>query len=407
MSRFDTRTRGRSLQAISAGIALTTLAAAVAIPVSIFAGEESRSAHATVDVGPSCAPGVQFLGFSDALDKTAFGGFAVAELSGLTHDESTGTYVAVADRAGAVLTHKFDLTIPLEGGTLGTPAVAGATVLTGPGGGVLNGTNFDAEGVVISKNGELIVASESGSAAGQQPEVALFEQDGAYIADLFVPAKFQIGANNGSFESLAMSPNGHSLFTAMELPLPVDGRTADVRSRLRIVRWDDRGPDGYEPVQEFFYLTEPGRTTTDVGVAELIALSETHLLVLERGFVAGQGNTIRIFQVSLEEAPEVSAVASLATLDAATHDAALASKTLMVDVAGCPASGTTNPPDDPANPLLENFEAMTLGPKIGGGWRSLILLSDDNLAANQTTRVVALAVRQSMVDEDGLSEPAQ
>ncbi len=142
-------------------------------------------------------------------------------------------------------------------------------------------------------------------------------------------------------------------------------------------------------------------------MAELIALSETHLLVLERGFVAGQGNTIRIFQVSLQDAPEVSAVASLATLDAATHDAALASKTLMVDVGDCPPSGAVNLPDDPANPLLENFEAMTLGPKIGGGWRSLVLLSDDNLAANQTTRVVALAVRQSMVDADGMSEPAQ
>ena len=407
MSRLETGTRGRWVRSITTGIALATLAVAVALPISTFRAHGLHAVNATSDIGVPCADGVQFLGFSDALNKTAFGGFAVAELSGLAYDRTTGDYMAVADRAGAVATHMFDLTIPLEGGVLGTPAITGVTVLTGPGGGVLNGSNFDAEGVVVSKSAEVIIASESGSAAGQQPEVAVFNPDGSYIADLAVPAKFQIGANNGSFESLAMSPNGHSLFTAMELPLAVDGRTSDLRSRVRIVQWENRGLEGFVPVAEYFYLTEPGRTTTDVGVAELVALSETDLLVLERGFVAGQGNTIRIFHVSLVSAPEVSAVASLATADADTHASALAAKTLMVDVANCPASGTTNPPDDPANPLLENFEAMTLGPQLDAGWQALILMSDDNLAANQTTRVVALAVRQSMlVGQDDLTEPS-
>jgi hypothetical protein len=93
----------------------------------------------------------------------------------------------------------------------------------------------------------------------------------------------------------------------------------------------------------------------------MIALSETDLLVLERGFVSGLGNTIRIFHVPLRVTPEVSGVTSLAALGADEHSAALAAKTLLVDVANCPSSGATNPPGDPANPLLENFEAMTLG----------------------------------------------
>ena len=408
MSRSDTRTSAWSLSGLITTIAVAAIAVAVAMPIPAFRGRQALEAAARAgDPGVACAPGVQFLGYSDALNKTTFGGFAVAELSGISYDDATGSYYAVADRAGATLSHAFTLAMPINDWTIGTPSVTASIVLAGPGGTPLNGTNFDAEGVALAKDGSLIVASEGGSAAGQQPEVTTFGIDGAQVSDLAVPARFQIGTNNLSFESLAESPNGHSLFTATEGPLAVDGRTADIRSRLRIIRWENRGAAGYVPTGEFFYLTEPGRTTGDVGLAELIALSETDLLVLERGFVAGQGNTIRIFHVSLRAAPEVSGAAALAALDGAAHGAALEAKTLLVDVAQCPSSGATNPPDDPANPLLENFEAMTLGPRLPDGWRSLILLSDDNLSAGQTTRVLALAVRESMlVGQDAVDQPS-
>ena len=41
---------------------------------------------------PLCAPDVHFLGFSEALNKTTFGGFDVAELSGLTYDPQADLY---------------------------------------------------------------------------------------------------------------------------------------------------------------------------------------------------------------------------------------------------------------------------------------------------------------------------
>jgi hypothetical protein len=63
---------------------------------------------------------------------------------------------------------------------------------------------------------------------------------------------------------------------------------------------------GFEPVAEYFYLTEPSRNVSDVGAVEMIALSEDDLLVLERGFVSGSGNTVRILRVSVEDAADVS-----------------------------------------------------------------------------------------------------
>ena len=243
----------------------------------------------------------------------------------------------------------------------------------------------------MSRGGDLFVASESGSAAGEQPEVRRFSRTGAHQTALAIPARFLIGPNNLSFESLSLSPNGHSLFTANEAPLAADGRTADLRSRIRILRFDSRGPGGFEPAQEYFYLTEPGRTAGDLGVAEIIALSETDILVLERGFVDGQGNTIRIFQVSLNHAADVSEAPSLAAPGLQP-----VSKTLLVDVSTCPSGGATIPPGaTQPNALLDNFEAMTLGPKLPGGRRALILMSDDNGNAVQTTRLVVLAVPES------------
>src|SRR5688500_37470 len=61
-----------------------------------------------------CSPHTEFLGYSDALNKVAFGEFSVSELSGLTYDRQRGVYYAVADRAGAISTHFFTIDIPVE-----------------------------------------------------------------------------------------------------------------------------------------------------------------------------------------------------------------------------------------------------------------------------------------------------
>lgn len=42
-----------------------------------------------------------------------------------------------------------------------------------------------------------------------------------------------------------------------------------------------------------------------------------------------------------------------------------------------------------ANPLLDNFEGLALGPYLPGGRRALLLQSDDNFDTGQVTRVIA------------------
>ena len=250
------------------------------------------------------------------------------------------------------------------------------------------GTNFDGEGITLTPAGELLISSET------EPSIRRFALDGTLLGELPVPQKFLVApegeaTRNQTFESLSLSPNGQSLFTAVEGPLAADGQTADGSNRIRILRYENRGPEGFVPAEEFYYLADPG-----LGVVEIVALSEDELLVMERGFQAGVGNTVRIYRVSLDGAKDVSRVKSLAASNVEPVH-----KELLVDLADCPPSGAkTAPGAVQPNPLLDNFEALTLGPLLPDGRQSLVLMSDDNFNRSQTTRVIVLAVERDLLE---------
>jgi hypothetical protein len=340
-----------------------------------------------------CAPEARLLGYSDALDKARFAGYSVSELSGLAYDPVLDRYLAVADRAGEDPSRVFTLELPLEDAELGTPTIEDVIVLRTMGGEPFTGFDLDGEGIVLHGD-ELLIASEGGAAPEDQPVIRRFSRAGDHLDDLPIPERFRVGSNNLSFESLALSPSGASLFTANERPLPAagdapaDGQTADGANRIRILRYAKDERTGFVPAEQFLYLTEPDRAAGDVGLVELIALSDTELLVLERGYVPLEGNTVRLFRVSLNDAPDVSDESTLSAPGLVPL-----SKTLVVDIAHCPPGGAAIPVGAvQPNALLDNFEAMSLGRRLADGWQVLFLVSDDNENPTQTTRIIALAI---------------
>jgi Esterase-like activity of phytase len=109
--------------------------------------------------------------------------------------------------------------------------------------------------------------------------------------------------------------------------------------------------------------------------------------------VANEGNTVRVFKASLAGARDVTTVTSLATTSVTPLQ-----KTLLFDLATCPDTGATLAPGaTQPNKLLDNFEAMTLGPDLSGGRRALVIVSDDNSGTNQTARVIALAIDSKLL----------
>src|SRR5262249_16228700 len=140
------------------------------------------------------------------------------------------------------------------------------------------------------------------------------------VADKFLPdAGLTKGVrNNLAFESLTVSPDGRSLYTANEAAMLQDGAVSGLgtRSPVRIVRYDRASR---LPLQEFLYhvdpipaVPNPPSGAKDNGLVDLIAVDNNGtLLALERSFAAGVGNTIRIYEVRTQVATDVSQIPAL------------------------------------------------------------------------------------------------
>lgn len=324
--------------------------------------------------GARCSADASLLGFSDQLDKTTFQGTAVSGLSALSVTRH-GRMLVLVDNIGTTPARLYKLDV--HSGRRGVRVqVRDMVTLTRPDGTPYTGVDFDGEGLVAERGGTVLASSE------REPSIRRFGSDGRELASLEVPARFRVAPAgeatiNQTFEAMAATPDGRVLFAGMEGPLSADGHDATGAGRNRILRYEGRRGGSYQPAAQYAYRTDPG-----LGLVDLVALSDTRLLALERGFTPGVGNTVRVFRVSATGAPDVSGVASLADV---TDPNIWLGKQLLVDLKDCPPSGATAKQPQP-NPLLDNIEGMTLDRG------TLYLVSDDNANADQITRVYALSV---------------
>ena len=348
------------------------LAAAAAVVLLIPAAPAYATNSPDNRPSRACSPDASLLGFSDALDKTSFAGTPVAGLSALA---LTGRDrgLALVDNIGTTPARVYSV-------DLARPAITGVTLLTRADGTAYTGSDFDGEGLIAEPGGRTILASSE-----REPSIRRFRlSDGREIASLPVPPRFQVApageaATNKTFEALTATPDHRVLFAGMEGALSTDGA-----GNNRILRYSGRAGGAYTVAGQYAYRTDPG-----LGLVELVALGGDQLLSVERGFTAGVGNTVRVYQVSATGASDVTGVAALSSL---TDPRAWLGKQLIADIADCPPSGATAEQPQP-NPLLDNIEAAALGAPLPGGRRMLHLLSDDNGSATQITRHYTLAVR--------------
>ena len=107
----------------------------------------------------------------------------------------------------------------------------------------------------------------------------------------------------------------------------------------------------------------------------------------EAAFSPTAGNSEELYAVTgVNAAPDVSTVANLSLAPAKD----VVSKKLVANLVACPTLGAPSR-ETQANPLLDNYEGMTI---IGGpGLAGVSLISDDNFSATQFTRVLNLLVK--------------
>ena len=242
------------------------------------------------------------------------------------------------------------------------------------------GPGWDGEGLTFVDGKFYAVTMETA------PLVETFDPNGAFLGTVAIPAVYtQHRTGNKGLESLTASPDGKYLFTVNEQALSVDG-DAPTKTRGTTARVLRRELSADRDV-EVAYRTDPlgPGTGGDMGIAELAALSGDRLLVLERGYQSDYGNTVRIYEVSLAGAKDVKSATSLG------DETPVLQKTLVVDLVTLPSAGFQTPGRQ-KNPLLDNYECMSLGPTLEDGRRLLFLTSDDNGSKKQVPRVLVLAV---------------
>lgn len=311
---------------------------------------------AEVDAGSETstpgAKGIELLGVIDLPRKAS-----TQSLSGTYYDAATRTLHALHDKTSIVV--PITIAEDFASATVGDPLA-----LTGR-----PDAAWDGEGIARIGDEIFVVTQET------VPIVERFDSNGAFVAAVAVPATFsEQNTGNKGIESLSASSDGRFLFFANEAALTSDGSkaTKSAGTTVRILRRELASGSDVEKK----YTTEPlgeGGATGDMGVSEVAALSDHELLVLERGFQPDYGSTVRIYRVDFDE------------------DAEVLTKALVIDLATLPSEGLSHPGTQP-NPILDNYEALAIGPALEDGRLILFVTSDDNGSADQVARILVLAI---------------
>jgi len=341
--------------AVTAIVSLT-----VALP-SAQATSHGAGGTGSGGTGQACSRYADITGFSDKLDKTTFDGVNVSELSGLTYD-TNGNLLAVDD--GSYL-----FTLDPR-----TKEPIGVQPLAYPDGKIL-----DSEAVAVDRDGTRLITDET------QPSIQRFTRSGKIVGSLPVPDALKVkpagrASVNLTFEGLALLPGGHTLVASMEGALSGDGTSV-----RRIQTWQRvGGTDTFRLGPQYAFQADAG-----LNISDITSTGDGRLLVLERGYTANVGNTVRVYVADLRHASDVSGTTDVSDDQQGVR---YVDRTLLADIGQCPSLGATAKQPQP-NPLLDNIEGVTVSGHTRDGRLNLLLVSDDNENPVQITRLYSLTAR--------------
>jgi hypothetical protein len=336
--------------------------------------------------------GVQTLPVRQAFEGTRVGGF-----SGIDYDAAADRWLAISDdRSEHSPARFYTVKIDYDELAVRTVEVTDVTVLRQP-----DGTGYPDRPAQAQRGGEVPdfeslrldpqdgtvwYASEGDGRLGLSPFVRRADRNGKFLAAVTLPEQFAFASgtnagprNNLTLESLTFSPDGKSLWTALEAPLLQDG-AASTQTTGGTTRLTRLGRDG-EILAQYAYALDawqrapaPGRTG-DNGLSELLALPDGRLLALERsGAEVSAGRwafAARLYEIDVTRATDVRACTALPDGGGKPEPA---SKRLVFDFA---RGGQRH---------LDNLEGIAWGRRLPNGHATLVAVSDDNFLPNQETQ---------------------
>ncbi len=341
-----------------------------------------------------------YLGQAQLAHGAEFAGTVIGGLSAISYDAGRDCYYVISDdRSEHGPARFYTVRLALSGNGIDGITVVAATPLDDAGGKPFppssagGGPAPDPEGIAFdparqrlywSSEGERLPDGPAGPVLAD-PWIRIAGLDGGYLGQFGLPANLAMSAQrtgsrrNTALEGLTLAPAGRLLFAAMEGPGYDDGAPPGRGhgALTRITAYDlDAGADSAGPVAQYAYPLEPAAGTAETnGLTDLLALSDTEFLVLERSFGVPD-SVVRVFRAEIAAATDVLAVRSL-------QDPGVTpvTKTLLADLSTVPGLSP-----------LDNIEGITLGPRLPDGRQSVLLISDDNFSPRQVTQFLLLAM---------------
>ncbi|HEV2529454.1 MAG TPA: esterase-like activity of phytase family protein [Thermomicrobiales bacterium] len=363
------------------------LSAVVALPAIVPA----QDTPVERSVGTLSLIGEQQLANDLLVDDTLVGG-----LSGLDYDPETDSWIVLSDdRSDEAPARFYDATLTYDGTSFESVELTSAVTLLQEDGSPFpnseaGGNVPDPESIRFDpESGNYFWTSEGSQELGIDPGVYITAPDGTFVAQQPIDDIFAANTagetgirDNGSFEGMTFSADGQSYFVSTEAPLFQDGPAPDGTAGgvHRITEYDR---DGNVLAQYAYESDAVPNVPADAlfstnGITEILAVSDTTMLLLERGTVQQADetyvNNVRLYLVDLSGATDISGIDALVNADYTP-----AAKTLVEEFDG-------------SNFTVDNLETLAWGPELESGNPSLVIGSDNNFNDSQVTQFLVFEV---------------
>lgn len=253
-----------------------------------------------------------------------------------------------------------------------------------PGASFVPGRCTDAEGIAYDVDyGRVWISDE------KVPTVAEYGLDGAMTGRAVALPKIQLTKkrSNKSLESLTISPDGRTLWTANEQALFCDGDSscgnATVKTVVRLMKYTRASATaGWTAAGQWAYACDVCEVaaSAECGVSGLCALEDGSLLVLEREVSVSSFGRCRIYRLAPSVFSKATDVTAFAALKKSAYTA-VAKGDPLVDF----SSGRME--------AMYVYEGITLGPRLRDGSRAVYLVSDGGETSTRTVLGVSMTAR--------------
>jgi hypothetical protein len=315
-------------------------------------------------------------------------GIEFGGISGLDYDQADDLFYAISDDRSEKAPARF-YTLKLAVGEKGVTSldIVSTHTLTGADGKPFAAKGIDPEAICYNARANKLYWSSEDADAGK-PAIYEANPDGTFVRAFNLPEAYLPNAegtrgvrSRWAFESLAISPDGKTLWAGTEKALAQDSEKAalDAGSPSRIIGFDIATG---KPTAEYVYETGKifAKATkespyNDSGLTDFVAVDPDTLLTVERAYAQGVGNEINFYLAEFAGATDVKGKETIKGETvvplAKQHVLKIGEGDFGLDI--------------------DNIESVTFGPEVGGK-RTLVIASDNNFNPNQFTQFVVFTL---------------